>query len=272
MGGSFVLRSFSCKPELKIIAALFDKGCEPITLGFGIILHSIAQGEFIFEDITADIERSIQPRFLHRKRPVHPHIFGFGVAVIRALRIHYKAAIRVELMDILPFRYFIGEQQGVIVAQLMIDAVDTIAGIETGERIEMMVLVAGFEDECLLINITQTVGFYERRLRERNRIVQPVILRYNDAYFLRISDVERRSIDTNIALLLAAVKLLIGIRTYARINLHDRIHYAKQYLSDAIIRITVFIDGQPIVAALGKRHVLVRKIKPIVGIFATRID
>ena len=154
----------------------------------------------------------------------------------------------------------------------MIDAVDTIAGIETGERIEMMVLVAGFEDECLLINITQTVGFYERRLRERNRIVRPVILRYNDAYFLRISDVERRSIDIDIDLLIAAVKLLIGIRTYARINLHHRLHYAKQYVSDAIIRITVFIDSQPIVAALGKRHVLVRKIKPIVGIFATRID
>ena len=175
-------------------------------------------------------------------------------------------------MDILPLRDLVREKQRMVIAHLVIDAVDTRAGIETTERIEMMVLVTALEDQGFVVGITQAVWFHERRLRQRHGIVRTVVLLHHYPHLLRIANVERCRVNLYIHLLIATVELDIRMGTHGGVYLHHRFHHAEIHFRHLVIRITVLVDRQTITTALGDRHVLVRKIEPVMRIFAAGVD
>ena len=159
-----------------------------------------------------------------------------------------------------------------VVPHLMIDAVYTVTGVETTERIEMVILVAAFKNQVFVIDIAQPVRLHERRPVDHNELLQAVVLCHHYPHLVRIPHIQRRGVHVDIHLLIAAVELDIRVGAYARINLHQRLHHTEGHLRHFVIRITVLVDRQQILATHRQPHIFVRKIKPVMRIFAARVD
>ena len=97
---SIVLCPFRHKPILVVIPTLLDKGGEPVTLGLVVILHAVAQVHLVAENISAYVERAVEPRISSGQSPMHPHILRLRIRIARPLGIHHIAAVGVILVDI----------------------------------------------------------------------------------------------------------------------------------------------------------------------------
>ncbi len=225
------------------------------------------------EELSADIQRAVEPRLIGRQRPIDPHVLRFGVAIRCALRVDDKPSVGVELMDILTFGDLGRKERYMVVAHLVVHAIDTVTCVETGERVEMVVLVAALEDQRFVVNIPQVLGFHECRLSQHNGIVLSVVLGHHHAE-LRwlIVDGSILQIHVYVHLLVSPVKLYIRMAAHLGGDLHDGLHNAEIHLCYSILGVTILINRQAVIAALGDRHVFVGKLKPVMGIFTTGVN
>ena len=172
---------FGYEPILIVIPTLLGEGREPIAFGIVVVLHAVAKTHRVAEELAAYIERAVEERTRGRERPMYPHILGFGVGIVRPLGINHIATVRIKLVDVRPLLHLVRKEHDLIVVVRLEDAINAVPRVETAERIEMMVFVPALEDQGFIIDIPQPVRLDEGRLRQRHGIIEPVILRHDNA-------------------------------------------------------------------------------------------
>ena len=108
---------------------------------------------------------------------MHPHIFGFGIAIFRALGIDEALAVSVIGVGIDTLSAgAVGIEKSVVLTLSVTNAVNTRTGIIDGVGIEVAIFIAALEDEGGLIDPFEFIRFPIGRCGSIDEVIPAVIL------------------------------------------------------------------------------------------------